>query len=261
MQQNDNLDPVVVVTGASSGIGRALLEKAVKCGFRVAGADRDAEAFGELSSLANEDRLLLKSVDVSSPEEVTEFAAAVSERFGRVDVVFNNAGIFASGRVTNVTPATWRRVMDVNVLGVVNVIQSFIPLMSANAARSRMVVTSSISSFVTNRSIGPYAASKYAVLAIAQTLDQELRKDAPQVHVSLFVPGPVQTNLIAKSDLENSAEVVSALEGAMVERGSTPAQVADWIFEHLESDEFIWAMNADVVRQTLIKSIDRLMGA
>ena len=249
---------VVVVTGTASGIGKAIFEEARARGFRVAGADWDADGLRSLQQGGHASDTLLSRVDVRDEDEVENFAQEVVRRFGQIDVVFNNAAIFASGKISEIQAETWSKVFAVNVVGPTNIIRSFVSRMKSQSTPSTMVVTSSISSFVPTSSVGPYSASKFAILAIARTLAIELRKDAPNVTVKLLVPGAVQTDLVVNSPAENSPRVVAALNDAMSQRGVQPREVAEFAFSALDRKGFLMAMHPDVVYDQASQSIEHL---
>lgn len=252
-------DKVAVVTGAASGIGLALVREGLARGLRISAADTDAVGLAKMELLASRERLLLSLCDVGECQHTTTFARETFQNFGRVDYVFNNAGIFASGSILDVTPASWQKVLNVNVLGVVNVIQAFVPRLLEQQNKSRMIITSSISSFATNRLVGPYSASKYAVLAIAHTLYKELRRETNRVGVSLLVPGAVQTGLLSNSAVENADTVVEALSAAMISRGESPDDVARKVFNGIDASSFLIAFDRESLVTQAQASLDQIL--
>lgn len=182
-------DKVLLVTGASSGIGAATARAAAAEGWRVALAARSAEKLDALVSEMGDDRAAAFPCDVTDYADQERMAAAVTERFGRIDAVFPNAGMGgAPGGFSGAPPESWRRLVDVNILGVAYTLRA--TLGAVKAARGHVLITSSIA----GRRVLPgsmYAASKWAVTAIGYNLREELRGTG--VRVTLIEPGMVDT--------------------------------------------------------------------
>jgi NAD(P)-dependent dehydrogenase (short-subunit alcohol dehydrogenase family) len=185
--------PTVLLSGASSGIGRATAERMGRAGWRVlAGARRD-EDLAELAALPGTEPLRL---DVTSDADV---AAAATERIGeRLDALVNNAGIAVTGPVEGLPISAWRDQLEVNLLGQVRLTQAVIPALVA--ARGRVVNMSSIGGRMALPLFGPYAASKYALEAMGDALRRELRPHG--VHVVAIEPGAIATPIWAKGIAE-----------------------------------------------------------
>ena len=115
--------------------------------------------------------------------------------FGRVDVVCNNAGVAPKVKVAEATLDDWRWVVDVNLWGVIHGVSAFLPHLLANPHGGHMVNTASAGGFVTGPMIGPYSATKAAVVALSEALSRELAMDQAKVGVTVFCPGTVRTNL------------------------------------------------------------------
>ena len=172
---------VVAVTGASAGIGRECVLAFARAGARVAAAARRT---GRLEALAAEVRALgsealIMKVDVGEEADVHRFVAATVERFGRLDVLVNNAGYGLRGRVEETPAAAYERMMRVNYLGTVYGCQAAIPVMRAQGAG----VIINVSSIVGHRSLptgGAYAATKAAQISLTEALRVELRGSGVQ---------------------------------------------------------------------------------
>ena len=189
---DDLLGRVAVVTGASSGIGLGIARQLARRGVRIVLVGRNELA---LSQAASETGGFAVCADVTDREAMRRVAEATLERFGRVDILVNNAGIGPTGRIRDMTHADWKWMLDANVWSVINGIEVFLPLLSAIPAGGHIVNTSSISGMFTAPTIGGYATTKYAVVAISETLAQELSQDGGRVGVSVFLPGPVRSNI------------------------------------------------------------------
>jgi ribitol 2-dehydrogenase len=189
-------DKIVIVTGASSGIGLATARELVRCGARVALAARTAD---KLSTLAAElgDRALAVPTDVTKGADVAALVSRTVQRFGRVDVLFANAGIYIPGQVAEGDPDAWARLIDVNVNGVLRCVHAVLPHM-LSAGRGDILVTSSISGFIDIQWEPVYSASKHAIQGFVHTLRRQV---APRgVRVMAIAPGKVANELWGFAD-------------------------------------------------------------
>ncbi len=183
---------VAVVTGGASGIGKAMARVFAAEGMHVVIADVEAAA---LDATAKELDVVAHRLDVSQADEVAELADSVMAQFGRVDIVANNAGVGGGGFIADLTLKDWQWVLGVNLWGVVHGIQSFLPHLLANPDGGHLVNTASIAGLIAGPYIGPYNASKYAVVAISETLSKELAMAGSSTKVSVLCPGYVRTNI------------------------------------------------------------------
>ncbi|HWF21324.1 MAG TPA: SDR family NAD(P)-dependent oxidoreductase, partial [Acidimicrobiales bacterium] len=176
--QQDLIGPgrVAVVTGAASGIGRALAQAFADGGSTVVLGDIDG-AEAERVAVGIRDRggrAQALSVDVSDSTSVDELARQTVARCGRVDVLCNNAGVSTFNLIQDQTLDDWRWVFDVNLWGVVHGVQSFLPIFRRQGTPAHIVNTASIAGLLSGVAfIGPYAATKVAVVSISETLSQE----------------------------------------------------------------------------------------
>ena len=177
---------VVVITGASSGIGQATARLLAERGYRVFGGARDpnrAEAIPGVQFVP---------VDVTSDTSVTAFVDYVLAEAGKIDILINNAGVSLSGPVENTTPAEAGRVFDVNVLGPLRTIRAALP--SMRAARSGLIVNiSSVLGFLPAPFMGLSASSKHALEGLSESLDHEVRDF--NIRVLLIEPAFTSTNI------------------------------------------------------------------
>lgn len=180
---------VLLVTGASSGIGAATARAAAAEGWRLALAARSEDKLAALVTEIGDDRALAVPCDVTDFADQERMVAAVLERFGRLDAVFANAGTGgAPGGFSAAPPESWRRLVEVNVLGVAYTLRA--SLEAVKAARGHVLITGSIAGRRTLAG-SMYAASKWAVSAIGYNLREELRGTG--VRVTLIEPGMVDT--------------------------------------------------------------------
>jgi NAD(P)-dependent dehydrogenase (short-subunit alcohol dehydrogenase family) len=188
-----------VVTGGASGIGRALAFALADRGLRIALTDVEApalsQAAGELRSSGAE--VVERALDVAEPSAVSSFASLVDEWFGPVDLICNVAGVVGPRLPTwEQSAADWQWIWQVNVFGVANVLRAFLPPLVARGT-GHIVNVSSIAGLapVAGGGNAPYAASKYAVVGLSETLRVELDAVAPSVGVTVVCPGPVATRI------------------------------------------------------------------
>jgi len=186
--------PVLLITGASSGIGEATARRAAEHGYRlVLAARREAEIERLAAEVGGEERALAQRCDVADWADVEGAAEATIDRFGRLDAVFANAGFGAKRGFLESSPEHWKAMLDTNVLGVALTIRATLPLL-LDAKRGHYVITGSVA----GRRVLPgslYSATKWAVGAVADALRQELRQmhDEPGIRVTLLAPGMVDT--------------------------------------------------------------------
>ncbi len=183
---------VCIVTGAGSGIGRASAELFAAEGAKVVAADLDGDAEG-----------VTHQVDVADERQTAELAAAVVEELGRIDVLFNNAGIAGVGDVGETSLELWEQVMRVNVRGVFLMSRAVVPTMIAQASGSIVNMSSAIAHTGLGRRVS-YAASKGAVLALTKSMQVDL---APHgVRVNALMPGTIMTPFVERYLKESYAD-------------------------------------------------------
>jgi NADP-dependent 3-hydroxy acid dehydrogenase YdfG len=186
--------PVMLVTGASSGIGAATARQAVAAGYRVVIAARSQDRLERLATeLGGDGHALAQRCDVTEWDDVQRLAAAALERFGRIDVVFANAGFGASRGFLEETVEHWRSMVLTNVLGVALTIRATLPHLLERGT-GHFVLTSSVA----GRRALPgslYSATKWAVTGMGQSLRGELREmhHNAAIRVTLIEPGGVDT--------------------------------------------------------------------
>lgn len=228
---------VAVITGAASGIGAGLAREAVRRGFQVVLADRDEAA---LDKVAHEigDAALAVPTDVTDPAALEALAERAWDAHGQVDLLFNNAGILASGFSWEIPAETWQRVIDVNLAGVVNGIRAFVPRLLAANRPARIVNTASVGGFLPSPMMAPYSATKFAVVALSECLAGELKMLGSQIEVSLLAPGPVKTAIFREPAPESAAQFQQFMHTLLESQGLTPDQFAPLVFDAIERGDY-----------------------
>jgi NAD(P)-dependent dehydrogenase (short-subunit alcohol dehydrogenase family) len=255
---------VAVITGGASGIGRAMAARFKADGMQVVIADVEE---GPLAATAAELGVVGVVVDVADAESVEHLAAEVLDRFGTVNVLCNNAGVGGGGRITDLTLRDWRWVIDVNLWGVIHGLHAFLPHLTTAPGGAHVVNTASMAGLSAWPGIGPYNASKFAVVAISETLAAEL--SGTDVGVSVLCPGFVRTNIFTSqrnrpAHLRNDAPKVEAraTNRRLLEQqpdAMDPAAVADrvadavragtfWILTHPELLDDVVARHESIMR-------------
>ena len=187
---------VVIITGASSGIGAATARSLARCGCRLALAARSGD---RLTALAQElgPEALAVPTDVTADADVVRLVDLTLARFGRVDVFFANAGIYLQGPITDTGPGDWAHLLDVNVGGVLRCVHAVLPHLTAQGSGD-ILVTSSISGFLDIAGEPIYSASKHAVQSLVHTLRRQVASSG--VRVGSLAPGMVANELWGITD-------------------------------------------------------------
>jgi NAD(P)-dependent dehydrogenase (short-subunit alcohol dehydrogenase family) len=186
---------IAFVTGGASGIGAALATKLVDGGAEVWIADRQIGAAQELAQRLDGGGAKAHAIelDVRSYSSFERAVAEVVQQSGRIDYLFNNAGIGVSGEVDSYTLDDWNDVFDVNLRGVVHGIQAVYPIMIRQHS-GHIVNTASMAGLVASPGLGSYTATKHAVVGISKALRVEAERHG--VQVSVFCPGVIRTPIM-----------------------------------------------------------------
>jgi NAD(P)-dependent dehydrogenase (short-subunit alcohol dehydrogenase family) len=239
---------VAVITGGASGIGRAVAERAAAEGMRIALGDIEEGPLKEtVDDLTGRGAEALGVVtDVSDAASVRALRDRTLDRFGAVHLVHNNAGIGLGGPIWEVSEEDWRWILGVNLWGVIHGVATFVPGL-IEQGEGHVVNTASIAGLIAAPFLGPYNATKQAVVALSETLFKDLQAVGAPVGVSVLCPGFVQTR-IAESERnrpswapDRSAPGAAELRGAvqnMVDTGIPPAAVADRVIDAVRTDTF-----------------------
>src|SRR5215211_5383242 len=199
--------PVALVTGASSGIGKAAALALAAAGFQVVGTSRNS------SRVTPGNGVTYLDLDVTNDESVNAVVEQVIDRFGRVDVLINNAGVGAAGAAEESSVAQAQSVFDVNVFGPIRMTKAILPHMRAQG-RGRIINISSVLGLVPAPYMAVYAATKHAIEGYSESLDHEVREHG--VRVLLVEPAYTRTGFEANSLAADSPLSVYAEQGEIV---------------------------------------------
>ena len=188
---------VAVVTGAASGIGRALALRCAGERMRLVLADVDEEGLEGTARSAggNGAQALCVRCDVSRAEDVEALAARTFDRFGSADLLFNNAGVAAGGPAWTATLEDWRWVLGVNLMGVIHGIRAFVPRMLRQGTEGHVVNTASVAGLLSVPGSSVYCVSKHGVVTLSECLLHDLRAEGAPIGVSVLCPAFVPTGI------------------------------------------------------------------
>jgi NADP-dependent 3-hydroxy acid dehydrogenase YdfG len=227
---------VVIVTGASSGIGYATALKLSKAGAKVAAGARRVE---KLETLKNEvqkygGEMLVKKIDVTKKEDCNSFINFVTKTWNHIDILINNAGIMPLSFFKNLKVSEWEQMIDVNLKGVLYCTAAVIPYMMTNKS-GHIVNISSVAGRIVFPAGSVYCATKHAVTAFSEGLRQELSQRY-NIKVTCIEPGVVSTelpNTITDKSLESFVKSVKEMESLKAE------DIANAIIYSLDSPEYL----------------------
>ncbi len=211
-----------LVTGASQGIGRAICTRLAREGANVAGLDVQAEALKETAALVQESgaQFVAVSADVTSPDQLNEAVARVTETFGTLDILVNNAGITRDNLLIRLDEEDWNKVLAVNLTGVFNGMKAVARGMMKQRS-GRIVNIASVVGITGNAGQANYSASKGGVIALTKTAARELARR--NVNVNAVAPGFIATAMTDKLTEEAKS---GALSGIPLGRLGQPEDVA-----------------------------------
>jgi NAD(P)-dependent dehydrogenase (short-subunit alcohol dehydrogenase family) len=246
MSQGRFRDQVVVVTGAASGIGRATALGFAREGARLHLVDRCAaplhetgEAIRAAGGQASE-----HVVDCADPAAMQALAERVLGADGRVDVLFNNAGVMTAGPFERIPLEEWQRVMGVNFWGVLHGVRAFLPAMIARRS-GHIVNTSSMAGLVGLPEVSPYLASKHAVVGLTAGLVAEL--GAHGIGVTLLCPGATRTNIMHSGPMDLPGKATPLLQQALARWAPRPERLADKVLDAVASKRPLVATGFDML--------------
>ena len=251
----DFKDKVAVVTGAASGIGRAIADRCAEEGMKVVLADINKEdlATAEAELTATGATVLTVPTDVSKAGDVEALARKTLEAFGGVHLLFNNAGVGMSGILWENTLADWEWVIGVNLWGVIHGMRTFVPLMLEQDTEGHIVNTSSLAGLIRGYLHGVYSMTKHGVVALSETLHYELAHRGSKLKVSVLCPGMVKTRMTELGSGRNRPEELRNAPGEKEKNPEDeqlrqsrfqglqwmdPPEVADKVFDAIQDEKF-----------------------
>jgi NAD(P)-dependent dehydrogenase (short-subunit alcohol dehydrogenase family) len=234
---------VAVVTGGASGIGLGIAQACAGAGMKLALLDVEAGALEKArAELPRGAEAIAVRADVSDPASLEAAAEQVMGRFGRVDLLCNNAGVLVHGPLVESAARDWSWLVGVNLLGVAHGLRVFVPRIRAHGEGGHVVNSASIAGLTAIPGLGIYSATKFAVVALSETLREELAPDG--IGVSVLCPGGVRTRI---HEAERNrpggpgpppARVPGEPEvGSVVDTGMDPARVGEIVLRAVERND------------------------
>ena len=237
------------VTGGASGIGFALGAAFAQAGMKVMLADIETDALAEAVKSLHDFGPNVRGVacDVADPVSVDRAAKASYQAFGNVHVVCNNAGVAAAGGIDNISLDNWRWVLDVNLMGVLHGIRTFLPHIRAHGEGGHIVNTASMAGMNSGLGFSPYVASKFAVVGMSEGLATQLKPFG--IGVTVLCPGFVRTRIgesgrnrperygaTQTPDPASSAGLLIAQIAERLQSGLNPSDVAARVLAAIRED-------------------------
>ena len=185
-------DKVIIIMGASSGIGAATAKLLAKEGAKLVLAARREEKLKDIAASLPNAQIVYKKADVSNYDDVQQVVDLAISKYGKVDVLFNNAGIMPTAPLVETRLDEWKEMLDINVMGVLNGISAVLPKMVEQKS-GHIISTDSVAGHVVYPDSAVYCGTKFAVRAIMEGLRQEQLEN--NIKSTIISPGAVQTEL------------------------------------------------------------------
>jgi NAD(P)-dependent dehydrogenase (short-subunit alcohol dehydrogenase family) len=249
------MSKVWFITGAGRGMGADIARAALAAGHAVVASGRNPDAVSK--AVGDADNLLVVKLDITDPQDAETAVKAALDRFGRIDVLVNNAGNFYAGFFEEISPEDFRAQVETNLFGPVNVTRAMLPVMRAQ--RSGLVVTISSTAGISGQEfVSAYAASKFGVEGWIESLAPEV---APfGIRTMLVEPGFFRTELLTEESTnypepsiddyaEKTKQTVTAWKGMNGLQGGDPAKLAKALIQLASQEEppLRWAAGADAI--------------
>ncbi len=258
----DFKDRVAVVTGAASGIGRALADAFAAEGAKVVLADVEAKRLEQVAAemRAKGADVLPVATDVTRAADVEALAQRTLDKFGAVHVLCNNAGVFTAGVSWESPIEDYEWVLGVNVWGVIHGIRTFVPIMLKQDTEGHIVNTASMAGVTNGPFSAPYYMSKHAVLSLSESIYHELKLTGAKIGVSALCPEIVATKidharrnrpaaLQRKGPPPAQSEAVETALSSFIGTGTPPAVIAQRVVQAVREDRF-YILSEDAWRRS-----------
>ncbi|MFK3958840.1 SDR family oxidoreductase [Guptibacillus hwajinpoensis] len=236
-------DKVIIIMGASSGIGEATTKLLAQQNAKLIIAARRLDRLKAIKEEFPEADILIQQADVTNYEDVNKVVELGMDTYGRIDVIFNNAGIMPTAPIVEGRRDEWQKMLDINVMGVLNGIAAVVPIM-AKQKSGHIISTDSVAGHVVYPNSAVYCGTKFAVRAIMEGLRQEQREN--NIKSTIISPGAVATELYKTINDKNVSE---DLHQAQKEWGLVPEDIASAVVFAIYTPERM-AVSDMIIRPT-----------
>ncbi|MGX2959704.1 SDR family oxidoreductase [Peribacillus sp. JNUCC 23] len=213
-------DKVIIIMGASSGIGEATAKLLAKRDAKLILAARRLDRLEAIKEEFPKANILIQQADVTNHEDVSQVAKLALDTYGKIDVLYNNAGIMPTAPLVEGRRDEWKEMLDINIMGVLNGIAAVLPIMEKQKS-GHIISTDSVAGHVVYPDSAVYCGTKFAVRAIMEGLRQEQREN--NIKSTIISPGAVQTELYKTI---SNKKVADELHEAQKEWGLTSEDIA-----------------------------------
>lgn len=238
---NNFKDNVAVITGAASGIGKAIAQKCLEYGMSVVLADINKEKLHNVKKhfeKNNSSRIIAISTDVADENDIHHLIEKTIDEFGKIHFLFNNAGVAGGlGPIWEQNSSSIEKVLRINLLGTIHGIKAVVPIMLKQNDQCYIVNTSAGAGLLTGRGLSAYKASKHAITAISEVLYADLKQIHANIHVSLLIPHLVNTEMPNSID-ESDSDIISNHLQYLQKFGKHPRDVAEMLFLGISRKQF-----------------------
>lgn len=236
-------DKIVIIMGASSGIGEATAKLLAQHDAKLVLASRRMDRLEAIKEAYPEANILIQQADVTNYEDVKKVAQLAIDTFGKIDVLYNNAGIMPTAPIIEGRRDEWRQMLDINIMGVLNGIAAVVPIMTEQKS-GHIIATDSVAGHVVYPDSAVYCGTKFAVRAIMEGLRQEQREN--NIKSTIISPGAVATELYKTI---NDKEVAEKIHQSQKESGLTPEDIASAVMFAIDTPDRM-SISEMIVRPT-----------
>lgn len=237
----------IFISGAASGIGRATAVEMAKAGGRLFLTDINQGGLDETCSMlerAGREVCMSRAFDIADHQAVSAFAGEIHTSYGPIDILVNVAGVALFSQVERMSHADWEKVMGVNLWGVINGIECFVPEMIRAGKGGHIVTVSSTAGIIGLPWHAAYAGSKHALMGISEVLRYDLKKH--RIGVSVICPGAVSTNLVQTADIHADPSAADKVRTLFLKITIPPEKVARLIVDAVEKEKYLVITSFDI---------------
>ncbi|BBN99838.1 SDR family oxidoreductase [Sporolactobacillus terrae] len=236
---------VIIIAGASSGIGKATARRLANEGAKLVIGARRAERLKQFVDSLPDAEIDYSVADVTKPEDLENLAKLAVDRYGHIDVMFNNAGIMPTANLCEIRRDEWQQMLNINIMGVLNGIAAVLPIMKQQQS-GHIIATDSVAGHIVYPGSAVYCGTKFAIRAIMEGLRQEEREN--NIRTTIVSPGAVDTELYTTINDPTASEWVKNNQRTPG-LGLTSEQIADAIAYAIGTPETV-AINELLIRPT-----------